>query len=265
MLSNLIHSEAAREPTLLDIANDYTFIEELERKLKYSLFGNIKDLILRFPLSYKERCSIMSNVYPSRNFFTNLFKERPSKNLSDLQDQLEKRWMPNKMIFQKVNEVSLTSSYTLGELEKDRGMPYVWDNIADNLIPEDGTLLPTWKDIASDNGYSFEEIKLFCEVSTSTEPTARKLLSLLISKRVTLSAFIQKLNDIRRNDIIKLVEDWFNIRMVRVFISSTVLKTLSLILAFIIFLKFSITWHLFFLLQKASPVKNSYFQFNICR
>jgi len=206
---------ASEEPTLSDIADNYNFLEELEKKLEYLSIGSIKDLILRFPLSYKERCSIMSNVLPSRAFFANLFRKRPTKQLSDLQGHLEKRRMPNKMVFKNINEVSLTSSCTLGELEKYCGMQYVLDNIADNLIPEDGTLLPTWKNIASASGYSLQEINLFCKVHQNTEFKAKRLLTLLCSKSENLPAFIQKLNDIGRNDIAQLVEDWRNTRMGR--------------------------------------------------
>ena len=195
-------------------------MEILDARLDLSAFGNIKDLSLKFPLSFKERSSILNSVLACREFFTHLFKWRPDVKLLDLQfDVEESSLLPNRTIFKKINEdirdglVSLSLSNTLGELATNPpNKLYVEENIVDNLAQEEGNLLPNWKHIASLHGYRSSELMAIFNKHCSTESKTAKLLSLLCAKESlpSLSSFMRSCRDIKRNDIAGLLVDWCN-------------------------------------------------------
>ena len=206
------------EPTLSHIKDDYILMGILDARLDLSTFGNIKDLSLTFPLSFKERSNILNSTRPCRGFFRHLFKWRADLELSDLQFIVERSCkLPNKTIFKKINEdeikglLSFSFSSKLGELAKSPiSMLYIEENIADNLAPEEGNLLPNWKDIGSCHGYKNSELEAICKKHQSTESRAQRLLSLLCKKEPlpSLSRFIQNCRDIKRNDIARVLEGW---------------------------------------------------------
>ena len=195
-------------------------MEILDARLDLSAFGNIKDLSLSFPLSFKERSKILNSVRACRDFFTHLFKWKPDVKLLDLQFNVEESsLLPNRTIFKKINEdikdgsVSLSLSNTLGELATNpRNKLYVQENIVDNLAPEEGNLLPNWKHIASLHGYRSSELMAISNKNYSTEGKTKKLLTLLCANKSlpSLSSFMQNCRDIKRNDIAGLLVDWCN-------------------------------------------------------
>ena len=203
-------------------------MEELGSDLDRSLPGNIRDLTLRFPLSYKERCIVLNSPLPSRACFKNLLKSQTKLLIGDLQNDLEKFKFPNKIIFKKINEdiqkesVSFSLKSKLGDITEDsQEVLYILDNIADNLVPEDHTLLPNWKNVASNHGYSSGNISSFCNVMKSSVNKTENLLSLICAKEPSLaiSDFIEKLMLIGRDDIVRKVHMWCDSKVVSICIS----------------------------------------------
>ena len=211
-------------------------MKELDADLDHSFPGSIKDLILTFPLSYKERCIVMNSKLPSRAFFKNLLKTKVELPIRDLQIDLEKNsTFPNKIIFKKINKdlkegvQSFSVDSKLGDFPKDSQVHlYIMENIADNLMPEEQTLLPTWKNIASHHGYSSQNILSFCNVQ-STVTKVERLLSLICEKEPSLpiSLFIDKLILIERNDIVGKVEKWRDSKVVSICVSSKLKPIIS--------------------------------------
>ena len=221
---------ASKEPALAELKDDHNFVEKLDAYLDNSLPGNIRDLTLRYPLSYKERCIVLNSPLPSRACFKNLLKNKTDLLIGDLQNDLEKFTFPNKIIFKKINEdiknysVSFSLESKLGDFTVDsQEMIYIWENIADNLVPEKCTLLPNWKNVASNHGYIQEEIDSFCNVIQSPERKTKKLLSMVCAKEplLPISDFIEKLVLIGRDDIVRKVHMWCDKKVVSI---STSLK-----------------------------------------
>ena len=215
------------EPTLSDLKEDYILMRQLDDKLDLSAFGNVKDLSLSFPLSFKERSNILNSVLACRDFFRHLSKWKPDVKLLDLQFDVETfSLLPNRKngrIFKKINEdirdglVSLSLSSTLGKLAKNPiSMLYIEENIADNLAPEEGNLLPNWKDIGSCHGYKNSELEAICKKHQSKESKTERLFSLLCNMEPppSLSRFIQHCRAIKRNDIARVLEGWYDRTMV---------------------------------------------------
>ena len=219
------------EPTLSDLQNDYKTVKDLDNKLSYCSFGGIKDLCLRCGLPYKERCSVLNSKLASRIFFKDLCRTKEELSFRDLKNDVEKCKIPNKKIFKKIEEdmedeqndlvtFSLDSKlYTLTEDPKI--MQYIEDNIADNLIPEEGTLLPSWKDVGGNHGYRSPQFNIFCKNCPSTDTETERLLSLLCARKklLPISIFIEKLKHMNRNDVVIMMKKWLRVTMVRIFVS----------------------------------------------
>ena len=210
--------------------NDHEVMRELHIKLNYSSFGSIKDLSLRFPLCYKKRCSVLNSVDPCRSFFKDLFKERKELSLTDLQNDIEKGGkVPNRMVFKKIKEdisnglVSMSLDSTFGDLNKDSKIKaYIENSIVYNLIPDEGTLLPTWKNVGSCHGYTIDELNGFYKQVRIGETAIQRLLSLISAEGQSLpiSEFVRMLELINRNDLVIVVKKWLDTKMVCFFISS---------------------------------------------
>ena len=208
------------EPTLSHLKDNHSVMGILDARLDSSAFGNIKDLSLNFPLSFKQRSNILTSKRPCRGFFRHLFKWKVNLMLSDLQT-IDKRSLklPNPKIFKRIIKderkglLSFSLSSKLGELANDRrSMLYIMKNIADNLAPEEGNLLQNWKDIGSCHGYKTSDLEAICKRHQSTESKTQRLLSLLCKKKPlpSLSRFIQNCRDIKRNDIARVLEGWLD-------------------------------------------------------
>ena len=203
--------------------DDYNVVNDVDEILNCSAFGNIKVLSLRFDLSYKERCLVMNSAVPSRRFVKDLFRTRKDLTLLDLKKDLEVYCEPpNRVIFKKIvkdiksRSVSFSLSSTLGELASDsETMLYIMDNIADNLVPEEGTLLPTWKNIGCCHGYKVKQLCTFTENKKKGEKTKR-LLSLISRNEQPLhvSTFIKKVRSMKRNDVAIVIEKWCKMKSV---------------------------------------------------
>ena len=210
--------------------NDHEVLRDLDIKLKYSSFGSIKDLSLRFPLCYKKRCLVLNSAVPCCRFFRDLFKERKELSLADLKNDIEKRRkLPNKMVFKKIEEdirnglVSISLDSKFCDLKNDRNiMIYIKNSIAYNLIPDEGTLLPTWKDVASLHGYTIDELNGFCKQNQIRETAIQRLLSFTSAEEQSrpISEFIRKLELIKRNDMVIVVKKWLDTKTVCLLISS---------------------------------------------
>ena len=197
----------------------------MDKYLSCSAFGNIKDLSLRFDLSYKERCLVMNSAHPSRRFVSDLFQTRKDLSLLDLKNDLEKASKPpNKKIFKKIikdiqdGSVSFSLSSNLGELAlNSEAMSYIMENIADNLVPEEGTLLPTWEDIGGWHGYKVTQLSTFSQIIPSIrDKKISRLLSLISSNEQSLpiSKFVEKVRHIKRNDVAMAIKELCQMKMV---------------------------------------------------
>ena len=222
------------EPTLSDLQNDYKTVKDLDNKLSCCSFGGIKDLSLRCDLSYKDRCHVLTSKFPCRSFIEDLFCEKSELSLCDVKNDIEILCdIPNKKIFKRIEEdiknklVTFSLDSKLYELaENPEIMLYIEDKIADNLIPEEGTLLPTWKDIGSRHGYGTNQFNTFCENCQSTDRKTERLLSLLCARKelLSISILIEKLKHMNRNDVVIVLEEWLRVTMVRNFVSSVKCK-----------------------------------------
>ena len=243
-----------KEPCLSDLKEDCKVMKLLETLSDCSAFGSIRDLTLTFSLTYKERSNILTSVLPCRGFFRHFFKWKSSDKtglkLSDIQYDIEESCtqpnkskckihgkkrskspstmmcrLPNRMIFRKVlkdvdnRRVSFTLSSSLGELKEDpESMKYITQNIVDNLSPEERTQLPTWKDVGYNHGYIASDFNDFYKVHKNEETAIERLLSTVCEKEplLPISCFIERLTQIRRNDIARVLENWRDVKMVSI-------------------------------------------------
>jgi len=211
------------EKTISDLQNDYKTVKDLDNKLSCCSFGGIKDLSLRCDLSYKDRCHVLTSKFPCRSFIEDLFCEKSELSLCDVKNDIEILCdIPNKKIFKRIEEdiknklVTFSLDSKLYELaENPEIMLYIEDKIADNLIPEEGTLLPTWKDIGSRHGYGTNQFNTFCENCQSTDRKTERLLSLLCARKelLSISILIEKLKHMNRNDVVIVLEEWLRVTM----------------------------------------------------
>ena len=209
-------------------------MKDLNNKLSCWSFGGIKDLSLRCDLSYKDRCHVMNSKVPCRSFVEDLFRTKTNLSLCDLKNDIERLCkIPNKKIFKRIEEdiknnlVTFSLDSKLYELaENPKIMLYIEDKIVDNLIPEEGTQLPTWKDVGSCHGYETSDLNSFCDNFQSTDSRTQRLLSLLCARKelLPISILIEKLKHMHRNDIVIVVEEWLHVKMVRNFVSSVKCK-----------------------------------------
>ena len=206
------------EPLLSDLREDYNFFAYLESRLENS---SIKELLLELELSYEDHCKILTCATPSQAFFENLSKSRPSLSLRELRACVEDTIptaQPNMAIFTEIEEdiakrhVSFTLDTTLGKLFKNaKDWIYVSERIAGNLVQEESTRLISWENVASSYGYRSCEIAAF-QKKNREDGQLKKLFSLLCEKSpiLSVSLFVKKLKQIKREDIAKEVEIWQN-------------------------------------------------------
>ena len=203
--------------------NDYNFVEKLENKLEGASISNIKELLFVFEFSYEERCKILSSSTACLAFFEHLSKCRPNLTLRDLRNDVENEYVcshpiSNMSIFMKIDEdiwngfVSFKLDSTLGELSAvPNDWQYILERVAGELIPEKGTMRPSWENVASAHGYSTDDIHYFKRHSTEHDKRPlQKLLSLLCAREhaPTVSLFVEKLREIKRADVASMVEGW---------------------------------------------------------
>lgn len=206
--------------------SDHDVMTKLDRKLNFPKYGNVKDLSLRFRLCYKKRCLVFNSAIPCCRFFSDLFKEREELSLTDLRNDIEsvKKGLnlPNKLVFKKIEEdirnrmVSFSLKTKLCDLNNDRNsMIYLNKGIVYNLVPMEGTLLPTWKNVGSNHGYTEDELDSFCKLVQGEKTPTQRLLSLISAEEQSLpiSAFIKKLKQIQRHDVVLIVEEWRDMKM----------------------------------------------------
>ena len=218
-----ISSPTPEKVWLSDLQKDYNFVQCLEKAFEGTSIGNVKDFIFTFDLSYEDRCKILTCARASMAFMKNLSKTKPQMSLSNLRGIIEEkcgRMQPNMAIFKKVDDdiasgaVSFTLDSTLGDLsDVPQSWLYILETIGGNLVPETGTLLKSWKNIASACGYETSEIADF-ETSNAgskgSESPMQKFLSIICTREPSflISAFVEKLRTFGRNDIVQLVEQW---------------------------------------------------------
>ena len=210
--------------------NDYNFTQELEKNVESASLNNLKDLLLAFELSYEDRCKILKSAAPCVAFFENLSKKEPKLSLLQLKNEIEQiAENPNKLIFKKIDEdlqkgkESFTLNSTLEELSADpKNWFYILQNIAGNLIPERGTLLVSWENIASLHKYTRNEITNFTRMAgNEDESPFQKFLSFLCASQpsLTVSEFVKNLRKIKRKDAAEMVENWLENATVSIVLS----------------------------------------------
>jgi len=210
---------ATEQPLLSKLKEDYNFVGHLESKLEGTSINNIKDLLHAFELPYADRCKILKCATQCLAFFENLSKNKPHLSLSNLKDTIENNssnLKPNTEIFMKIERdiangiVPFTLDTTLGELSNEpKNWLYILEEVACKLVPDDGTQLTRWENIASAYSYSSTEIASFQQNNNEETPT-RKLLLLLCTKYPSLPVrlFVEKLRQIGREDVAIMVERW---------------------------------------------------------
>lgn len=210
---------ATEQPLLSKLKEDYNFVGHLESKLEGTSINNIKDLLHAFELPYADRCKILKCATQCLAFFENLSKNKPHLSLSNLKDTIENNssnLKPNTEIFMKIERdiangiVPFKLDTTLGELSNEpKNWLYILEEVACKLVPDDGTQLTRWENIASAYSYSSTEIASFQQNNNEETPT-RKLLLLLCTKYPSLPVrlFVEKLRQIGREDVAIMVERW---------------------------------------------------------
>ena len=214
-------SAASEQPLLSKLREDYNLVQRLESKLEGTSINNFKDLLRAFDLPLEDRSKILKCATQSIAFFENLSKSKPHLKLRQLRTFIQDTSLdskPNMAIFVKVEEdianvtVEFTLDATLGEISNNpKDWLYILEEVACKLVPEEGTRLISWENIAGLCGYKTSEISAFQRKNTEETPL-RKLLSLLCAKDPppTVSLFVDKLRRIGRNDVAKIVEEWLD-------------------------------------------------------
>ena len=216
----------AREILLFELMNDYNFVQNLENNLVRTSLNSINDLQLAFEFSYEDRCKVLRCATPCQAFFENLSKSKPRLSLQYIKDEVEMSRhedtntsiKPNMSIFMNIEKdirngsVSFTLASTLGELSDNaKDWLYISENVVANLVPLRGTLLISWENIASKCGYTAGNITTFKQRNTNPdESPLQKILHLLLAREPLLhvSVFVDKLRQIKREDIANMVEEW---------------------------------------------------------
>jgi len=211
--------QASKEPSLSELMNDYNFVKKLENQLECAPPGTMKDLLFALGFSYEESCKILNPSTANLAFFEHLSKCRPDLTLQNLRDGVERAMRSRKMsIFSKLDEdilkgsVSITLESTLGELSAvPKDWQYILERVAGNLIPKKGTMLPSWEDLAFMYGYTKSDIDYFeLHNKDHAKSPLQKALSLLCAREnpPTVSLFVDKLRQIKREDAALMVEGW---------------------------------------------------------
>ena len=197
-------------------------MQSLVERLECTLIDKVEDLTKEFGiLTSSERCKILNNVSACHAFFEHFAACKPEISLMEIKMCLEKSTgRRNRKIFQDVENdiknglVQLNLDETLGMIIE---IPKIWlyflEKVADNLLPR--ALLPSWKSLASQYGYSTENIYAFEEANKDNVRPTEKLLKLLSQKEPNLpiSVFVEKLEKIGRNDVAQMVKEWSDKRM----------------------------------------------------
>ena len=212
---------ATEQPLLSKVQENYNLVQRLESKLEDASINSFKDLLRAFDLPFEDRSKILKCATQSIAFFENLSKSRPQLKLLELKAFVEDTCLdlkPNMTIFVKVEEdiasgtVQFTLNTTLGEISNNpKDWLYILEEVACKLVPEESNRLKSWENIACLCGYKASEISAFQRKNTEDTPL-RKPLSLLCAKDTspTVSLFTDKLRQIGRDDVAKMVEEWLN-------------------------------------------------------
>ena len=216
----------ARRRLLSELRNDHNFVLTLENELADDGLNTINTLLLAFELSCEDRCRVLRCATPCSAFLENLSTSQPQLSLQQLRDDIEMKSKelqnvpkkPNIAMFKKICEdikndfVSFTLTSTLGELSNDpKAWLYISNTFVANLVPQAGSLLISWDNIASKCGYTALDIANFRKVNTDTyKSPLQKILSLLCAREPSLPVlfFVKKLRQIKREDMAILVETW---------------------------------------------------------
>ena len=177
--------------------------------------GGIKELCTQFQFPKELIRNITTSVLPCKAFFTNLFIRQPDKALDELREIIEKKLdLPNKSIFVKIDEdiqqnlLSFSLNAKLGVLVDDADKwLYILTNIAYELLPEDPTLLPSWKNVASLCKYEWNDIKCFESDNKVKEGPTQTFMAILLAWKPSfpISTFIENLEKIKRRDVVRIV------------------------------------------------------------
>ena len=169
-------------------------------------------------------CDIITFGPPCHAFFENLSVGNPELTLDDLRETIEKKLhFTNNSIFQKVDrDIEARSALfsldvQLGDVLDDSQMwLYLLKEIANKLLPQFLAQLPSWKNVASCYDYKPADIERFQFAHKGEECSAVRILSFIFRYHSSrpLSDFISMLELIGRKDVVDMVNDWLELKMV---------------------------------------------------
>ena len=161
--------------------------------------------------------SVLASVEPPRRFFTHLAHNKVDITVGNLKEVIEKKF-PNSRIATifptiegdiKNEKVNFTLKSTLAELVENVGSwIYFLTNVAEK-VPENSNQLLSWKDIAHHYGYDYNTIEGFCKDVEEEKPVVKLFRHLSCMDKIpTIGTLKRHLRHLKRNDIIKVINQW---------------------------------------------------------
>ena len=206
----------AREQAKVNLQEEYIVIEELDSLLGIPPFKDIRKLCSEYQLS-KEQCNyIVADVLPCHAFFESLSISHPDLSLHDLRHTIEEKLRRNnKAIFIEIKEaietglISCSLDVKLGDLIDDsKNWLHILTILANHLLPESPSKLPSWKHIASCYGFS-RSIKKFEAKNQAKDSPTERFFSVLFSHMPSCNFYeiAKKLEGIGRKDASNCIID----------------------------------------------------------